>query len=99
MIFGFRTYPKIIVICRSIFDPFLVQLWSISGGILGFRTVQIDQKTDDFVKLLLGEVWGVILDDFGTYLGAILEALEVILGAWGPFWRRRIYVGGFREVF
>ena len=35
------------------------------------------------MKLLLGEVWGVILDDFGTYSGAILEALEVILGALG----------------
>ena len=46
------------------------------------------------MKLLLGEVWGVILDDFGTYLGAILEALEVILGAWGPFWR--LFGGSWR---
>ena len=71
----------------SIFGPF----WEVFWGSEPSKSIK---KTSHFVKWLLGEVWDAILDDFGTYLGAILEALggllealESILGAVGGFGR------------
>ena len=65
----------------------MINFGSILGGILELRTAHIDQKkryiSSLLIKWLLGEVWDAILDDFGTYLGAILEALESILVALG----------------
>ena len=113
MIFGFRTYPKIIVICRSIFDPFLVQFWSILGGILGFRTVQIDQKNGRFREVAsgggLGRHFGRFWDVFGGHfgglgghfggLGAILEAFWRLLEALGGSWRLLEALGGSGSCF
>ena len=101
MIFGFRTYPKIIVICRSIFDPFLVQFWSILGGILGPKIEKGTEKNGRFREVAsgggLGRHFGRFWDVFGGHfgglgghfggLGAILEAFWRLLEALGGSWR------------
>ena len=75
MIFGFRTYPKIIVICRSIFDPFLVQFWSILGGILGPKIEKGTEKNGRFREVAsgggLGRHFGRFWDVFGGHFGGL----------------------------
>ena len=106
MIFGFRTYPKIIMICRSIFDSFLVQFWSISGGILGFRTVQINPKNGRFREVAsgggLGRHFGRFWDVFGGHFGGLgghFGGLGAILEALGGSWRLLEALGGSGSCF
>ena len=93
MIFGFRTYPKIIVICRSIFDPFLVQFWSILGGILGPKIEKGTEKNGRFREVAsgggLGRHFGRFWDVFGGHFGGLG-------GHFGGFGRS---FGGFGEHF